>query len=63
VRAGVLAQQLVDLNSAQEDDRGRVEAHGEDEEDGQLVARELEVREAAGVYAEAPTVAFSPACR
>jgi hypothetical protein len=52
VRAGVLAQELVDLDTDQEDDRGCVEVRGEDEEDDQGDARGLEVREAADVPAE-----------
>jgi hypothetical protein len=52
VRAGVLAQQLVDLDADQEDDRGRLEVHVEDDEADQDVARGLDVREAAGDVAD-----------
>lgn len=48
MRAGVLAQKLVDLDADQEDDRGCVEVRGEGEEDTHGAARGLEVREAAG---------------
>jgi hypothetical protein len=52
VRAGVLAQELVDLDADREDDRGCVEVRGADEEDDQGAARGLEIREAPNVPAE-----------